>query len=545
MATDNKIIPISPMPGMTLAEHILAAMGVDMSTTKDAKVVRATDKDVKTIIVPAGMKLKEASDWLLRKDREEEKLVNINHTFDCFPLDGCVCLREALDEIFGFVANVDIPGGWFRPDQPPVLVGVPISMTEIKQIPWGRVEIPGFEGGWLQTSMESKPRPKFILVGQVKQRYLADVELIVHKLRETLATRSIYKGKAVRLDLSWLSDDEEETFNPTLHAPKFTIPVDKINVDDLVLPASVRNDIELGLFTPIEHTEFCRAHKIPLKRGVLLAGEPGVGKSMTAYVTAKKAVENGWTFVYLTRAKDLAAGFHFAAQYAPCVLFVEDVDRVVSGQERTEAIDEVLNAFDGVDTKDHEIITVLTTNNLDSIPPVALRQGRCDTLVKITRPDDVSAGQLVRLYGRGLIADDADYEAMGQALADHIPAEIREAVERAKLAAIRRLSSNGTLKAGGTIAGYVREQDVLDAVKAMRAQHKLLEPKVKDNTPILERAADALGSRIAGAIINSTKDAAVAAGMLQAAGMPANELYRASTYLDSENDLPEEEFSAK
>jgi SpoVK/Ycf46/Vps4 family AAA+-type ATPase len=126
--------------------------------------------------------------------------------------------------------------------------------------------------------------------------------------------------------------------------------------------------------------------------GILLAGDPGVGKTLTAYVTAKKAVDHGWTFVYLSHAADLANGIRFALQYAPCVLFVEDLDRIVAGDDRTEEIDDVLNSFDGVDSKDKELITVLTTNHLEKIPGVALRPGRCDTLVVVTAPTLRSSG---------------------------------------------------------------------------------------------------------------------------------------------------------
>lgn len=518
----------------TATDRLLEMLGIKVDAAKDVRIVRSSE--TKKIIIPQEMKLKDVADWALKMDKEDERVVQVRFEFDCFPLDGAVAFRNALDTVYGFVQGATIPGNWFMPAQPPIMIGVPIGPGEVRQVPWGRVTIPGVEG-WLQTGLDVTATPKFVLLGEIKQRHRDEIDRIASELRENLRSRSIYKGKAVRIDLSWMATPQgRQNFSPTVHAPQFTIPVDKVNEGELIFPADVQNDIELGLFEPIEHSEFCRQSQIPLKRGVMLAGEPGVGKSLTAYVTAKKAVQNGWTFIYLSRAADLKYGFAMAAQYQPAVLFVEDLDRVVSGEDRTEEIDAVLNAFDGVESKAAEVITVLTTNNLDAIPPVALRQGRCDTLVKVTRPDAEAAAGLVQLYGRGLMHPATDYRVIGEALAGHIPAEIREAVERAKLATIRRLCRTGGMPATG-IKGFVTEMDVLDAVKAMEAQHRLLEPKKKDTRGVVEKMADILGHRIADAIKAGGTGPAVAAGFLQSLGIDTDKLYRATGELSCLNDL--------
>lgn len=272
-----------------------------------------------------------------------------------------------------------------------------------------------------------------------------------------------------------------------------------------------------------------------MKRGVLLAGDYGTGKTLTAYVTALKAVRSGFTFIYLSSVKDLAMAFEFAKQYAPAVIFSEDVDRVLGGQERTEEIDAVLNSFDGVDSKDQEIITVLTTNHLDRLTKAVLRPGRCDTLVEVTRPDADAASRLVKLYGRNLLAPETDYDAIGSSLADHLPAEIREAVERAKLAAIARLSIEDRVDEG--IEGKVTEQDVIAATGAMSAQHEMLIPKDQDTRTPIERAVDILGFHLREGISDRDQvNANAAVRLLQRFGITAETLNE--TYVESEDDEP-------
>lgn len=502
-------------------------------TAKNVVIERS--KDVKQILVPQGMSLKEASRWLERKDQEEDKEVAVYHEIDCFPLDGAVAFIDALDDIYGFVAKINTPGFWG--ESPPTMIGVPTGPNEIRQVPWGRIQVPGV-AGFLNTSMKvTTAGPRFLLEGETKQRHLHEIEAIVEKIKDRLKTNSVYKGKAIKLDLSWIRNGGPRAFDPTGHAPKFSIPTDTVKEDELIFPEHVQQDIDLGLFTPIEHAEQCRKHGVPLKRGVLLAGDYGTGKTLTAYVTAKKAVRNGYTFIYLSNVLDLAPAFQFAKMYAPAVIFAEDVDRALGQDERTESMDAILNSFDGVDNKHDDIITVLTTNHLEKLSQAVLRPGRCDTLVQVTRPDAEAARRLVKLYGRGLIADDADYDRIGTALADHLPAEIREAVERAKLAAIRRLSQEGGLPEDGTIEGHVREQDVLAAVHAMEAQHKLLEPKDLDSRSPIEKAASELGFVIGKGIEGAGMTNANAAfRLLQRLGLSAEELNEVGG-LEEEDDV--------
>jgi transitional endoplasmic reticulum ATPase len=519
--------PESAAPPLTQEEPYSMAIGEKTKSAKDVTISRAP---VLQITVPEKMPLREAADWLIRKDQQEDKKVAVYHEIDAFPLDGAVAFRDALAEIYGFVEGADIPGGFFEPDQPPIMVGVPTGQDTMRQVPWGRIVIPGV-AGFLETSLRVNPMPKFVINGETKQRHLPEIEAIVKATKDRLATHSVYRGKAIRLDLSWLREpNPAKIFSPTGHAPRFTIPIDKIREDELVFSGPVQSDVDLGLFTPIEHSGLCREHKIPLKRGILLSGEYGVGKTLLSSVTAKKAVTNGWTFIYLTNALDMAQGFRFAAMYAPAVLFVEDGDRVVGGDDRTEDIDAVLNAFDGVDTKNVEIITVITTNHLEKMNQAILRPGRCDTLIQITRPDAAAAIRLVLLYGRGLFDPTTDFPKIGDALANHLPAEIREAVERAKLAAVRRVR--------GPIEGKVREQDVLSAVHAMSHQHDLLQPKSTDPRGILERVGDAFGERVGDAVADGfDKATATLLNGLQQIGYKANDMRGAADRMDDDEDV--------
>jgi transitional endoplasmic reticulum ATPase len=432
-------------------------------------------KEGRKLILPEGMSIAAGIDWLQKKEREENTMVAVQHEFaNAFPTDTLVNIQRALADIYNWVDNIPTPG-FFGPN-PPVMITVRVGpgTGDFLQVPLGRVALPGIKGH-LETVLHG-PRgrqPSAYLTGEVRQGDKPKVLEIIKRVEERLLETSIYRGKAIRISWKWMRDGE--AFDLGKHSPQF---LDLTNADEagLVFSEDVAKAIEQGLFTPIEQTEACRINGVPLKRGVLLEGPPGTGKTLVAYVTAAKAVKNGWGFVYLDDVRDIRNGLALARQYGRSVVFSEDMDRVVTG-ERDASMDEILNVLDGVDTKDQEIITVLTTNHIRAIIKPILRPGRVDTLLSTRPPDAEAAARLVVLYGRGLLDPTADIESVGNLLNGQIPAVIREVVERAKIAAIGRLKS-------AHIRGKVLATDLITAAKAMKAHADML---VEDGVPDTKR----------------------------------------------------------
>lgn len=454
---------------------------------RDIQIVREGDQ----IILPPGMTYAQAREWLRRKEEEEERSVAVHYELNCYPLDGAVAFQRALAKIYGWTQMVPTPG--FFGDEPPVMLGVQISLDETIQVPWGRVQIPTI-AGYLETSMSggdpTTGNPKFILNGEVKQKHKPEIQRIYEETLYFVRSKSIYKAQAVRLNYDWTRTDKPR-FDPFANAPKF-IDLRGVNEEDLIFPADVMASVNNNLFSPIERPEVMRRYHIPLKRGVLLEGPYGTGKTMTANVTAKKATRSGWTFLYVDSVQDLVRALQFATQYAPAVIFAEDVDRVTSGQ-RTMTIDQILNSMDGVDTKGQDIILVLTTNNANAIHKAAIRPGRIDLIVPVREPDAEAAARLVKLYGRGLLSPSADLKKIGEALKGKIPAMIREVVERSKMATIARQAAEGRDDDKIDIAGQVTEADIVASTREMDAHYKLLNSEENKDRTNLEKFGDAVG----------------------------------------------------
>lgn len=414
---------------------------------------------------PRAMTYDEAINGLQMRKKEEETVVSVNEIVKAFPFDGAYAFMKAMQALYGWATPIPTPT-FFGP-RPPNTISLEIGFEKTTQIIWGDFSIPSIEGSKLTTGtwQDDSGMVYFCIKGQVKKQYMDEVKKLADLTRAIVKEHSIYRGQAIRLEVD---SDGDIDFDK---APKF-IDLTRVNPDELTYSADVMAQIQMNLFTPIEHTESCRKHKIPLKRGVLLQGPYGTGKTLAAFVAAQKCVAHGWTFILLSRVSGLGDALAFARMYGPSVVFAEDIDREVSGDERTVEIDDILNTIDGIESKGSEIITVLTSNHLENINQAMLRPGRLDAIIHVTAPDAVAAEKLVRIYSRGTLDADADLTEVGIELDGKIPAVIREVVERSKLYAISRDPSVSDIK--------IQPADIVYSAKGMKAHLDLLNPKSEE-----------------------------------------------------------------
>lgn len=417
------------------------------------------------MILPEGMGLNEAIEVLERRKVYMQEKVILRETFDVFPWDGAYALQQLLEKKYGWAQGVKIPGGWFSPDKPPQLISVEIAYGVQAQVPWGRFEIPGVVGWVACDTGRKNGRIAFELQAQVLRVDEGQIKELFADLRQYLKEYSIYRGKAIKVRF------RDEDGDPlSMPEPKF-MDTDDVDTSMLIYSKDLQDSIETNLFTPITRVADCIANGLNVKRGILLGGTYGTGKSLAAKVASKHAVAHGITYIYVPRADELSDAIEFAKQYqSPAsVVFCEDIDRALSG-ERDVEMDDILNILDGIDTKSSNIITVLTTNDLDSLNPAILRPGRLDAVIEVTTPDAEAVERLLRYYGGNAIPASVDLTEAGKALSGAIPAVIHEVVKRAKLSQLR-------LQAPGEPVKELSEKALIEAAKTMSSQLALLKAR--------------------------------------------------------------------
>lgn len=442
-------------------------------------------RDGTIITLPEKMTLRTAIKELQRQAEQEEMDVNIMEIIPGFPLDAAHAFVQALAKKFGWVNALPTPG-FFGP-QPPTMIGVVVDPSgRTVQIPWGQIGVPGISGTLATGIQFQDNKPYFCIQGTIKQRDKVVVNEIALLTKEYLKENSIYKGKAIRVKFP----TDAKKFSPLDNQPKFIQTTD-VRPDELIFSEGVAKQISVNIWTPIRALAAVKAAKVPLKRGVLLFGTYGVGKTLLASVTARMSVEAGITFIDLEDSNQLPQAVEFGRALGGMVcIFAEDIDRCDENGTRSDAFNNILNTVDGLTSKTDEVMIVYTTNHIERINKAMLRQGRIDKVIHIKAPDEVAAQKLVRLYARHMLKAEEDLTEVGRILAGFIPAAIREVVEQSKLAAIERGDFHN-----------ITADDLKVTAENTKEHMELLKDAPKDDRSDLEKLGDALGNRVGGAIV--------------------------------------------
>lgn len=410
------------------------------------------------LTVPENMSIDNAIDLLHRRQEFEEEPTAVKRDFNVFPWDGAFALSKALESKFGWAAAQSTPS--FFGDQPPKLIDIEIDYGVKTQVAWGRFGIPTLSYGFVECDVARNRDGQlcFSLYSKVLRKDEKVVLELFEEIEKLLEAGSIYAGKAFKIRFR---DDNGHALS--MPSPEF-LRTDHVNKDMLIYNDEVMDAIQTNLFTPIERIQDCIANDVPVKRGVLLGGAYGTGKTLAATVASRLAVDNNVTYLYVPRADELGDAIAFAKQYqsTACVIFCEDIDRAING-ERSVEMDDILNILDGIDTKGNKIITVLTTNHLENINPAMLRPGRLDAVIDVEKPNASAIAKLIHLYGKGTVDPTADLSEVGQTLEGVIPAVVAEVVKRAKLAQLN-------LQPAGTQIQVITSEALLSAAVTMRKQ---------------------------------------------------------------------------
>jgi hypothetical protein len=215
-------------------------------------------------------------------------------------------------------------------------------------------------------------------------------------LRTTMRKRNVYRGHVVSLSAA-----DHRTLQVTFHR------LPKIARDQIILPAGVLERVERESIGFSSHAERLRAAGRHLKRGILLHGAPGTGKTLTAMYLAGRMPDRTVLLITGRSMGLLEQACAMARMLQPATIILEDVDLIAEERTRQSGscaplLFELLNQMDGL-ADDADILFVLTTNRPDLLEPaLAARPGRIDQAVEVPVPDGECRRRLFELYGRGL-----------------------------------------------------------------------------------------------------------------------------------------------
>ena len=208
------------------------------------------------------------------------------------------------------------------------------------------------------------------------------------------------------------------------------------NWEAVILDAEIKRDIWANTVGFLGSRERLAAYSVPPKRGVLMVGEPGTGKTLIckALMAEGKGITCILAHAYSEDDNEYITELYELAQdLSPSIVFIEDIDliaqnRVERGYSRGAALLSLLCALDGVE-EHREIVTVATTNYLEIVDEaIGHRPSRFDRVVRITLPNLEQRKQLISSICQRVPIDGETRDHIARGTEKMTPAQIQEVI---------------------------------------------------------------------------------------------------------------------
>lgn len=288
-------------------------------------------------------------------------------------------------------------------------------------------------------------------------------------------------------DMAPTSDEGAEDLKPLLEQSLRRVRPAALRSLEARLPSSIRMDDIIGqheakqrlqrlLVWPLLMKEQCQRFGLSDRGGLLLHGPPGCSKTSLVRAAAAEAniplVAVSGADVYSPYVGEAEATlrelFSTARQATPCIIFVDELDALVSNRAseggdagahspESRVLATFLTELDGIQGGTQGMVFIGATNRPWAIDVALLRQGRLEHMVYVAPP---SAEERAALFERLLAAtpmmvadaSSLDLEALSAMTEGFTGADIENVVREACMACIRQVMATGEM------AGVIQEE---------------------------------------------------------------------------------------
>lgn len=215
--------------------------------------------------------------------------------------------------------------------------------------------------------------------------------------------------------------------------------------------------------------------------GLLLDGEPGVGKTLMADCFIKASGRKSFVCrknkpdgEFVNEIKNL---FAEAAENEPSIILLDDMDKYANEDDHHRNAEEYVTVQSCIDEiKGKDVFVLATTNGTNNLPKSLLRAGRFDVIITVDTPQGEDAVEIVKYY-----------LSQKKAVAEINAEDVARLLSGRSCAALETV-----INTAGQYAGYANKEmiDNDDVIRAcLRVIYNAPECSVPHNPFILERTA--------------------------------------------------------
>ncbi len=218
--------------------------------------------------------------------------------------------------------------------------------------------------------------------------------------------------------------------------------VQPIKLQDLKGVDDVIKSLEANIILPLENDALSAELGLKPKRGVLLAGPPGTGKTSVGRALAHRLQSKFFlldgTFISGTPHfyHHVSNLFEEAKRNAPSILFIDDCDAIFENGEELGLFRYLLTMLDGLESASAgRVCVMLTAMDISHLPPALIRSGRVELWLEMKLPDSAARAGILgaHLSGVAALAGQVDLSKVADATDSFTGADLKRLVEDGKL----------------------------------------------------------------------------------------------------------------
>ena len=205
-----------------------------------------------------------------------------------------------------------------------------------------------------------------------------------------------------------------------------------------------------------ENLEYYESLGASIPKGLMLYGEPGMGKTILAKALIKEAKVNSY-LIRKNKSKndilnEINEVFNNASKDESAIIFIDDIDKFKDLEGDIED-NEVLNTIQAKidDVHGKNVLVVATCNDFKHLPDSLVRDGRFDRKIELKTPSKEDAAKIIKYYMKDKQVDqNLNYD------------DVTKLIQYSSCASLEKILNEAAITAGFQNKEYIEINDIVE-----------------------------------------------------------------------------------